>query len=73
MTREEKSAAMWLGYWTMRVEIEDCLVIWLKGIARGATDTYWEHHIEERVDAAMVFHTEYRRLNRIPKRRRKAA
>lgn len=64
---------MWIGYWTMRVDIESTLVLWLKGLARGEADTYWEKHIGERVDAAMIFYSEYRRLNRPRTRRKKAA
>jgi hypothetical protein len=67
-----KSDAMWIGYWAMRVNIEAYLLIWLRSLARGEPDTYWENCIEERVDAAIVFYSEYRRLNR-PKRRRRAA
>lgn len=59
-----KSDAMWIGYWAMRCDIEAELAIWLRALGRGTPDTYWEHHIEERVDAAIVFFTEYRRLNR---------
>jgi len=68
-----KSDAMWIGYWAMRVDIETCLVLCLKQLARGTPDPYWERHIGERVDAAMIFYSEYRRLNRMPKRRKKAA
>jgi hypothetical protein len=67
-----KSEAMWIGYWAMRTDIEAELLLWLRSLARGTPDTYWESHISERADAAMVFFSEYRRLNR-PKRRRKAA
>jgi hypothetical protein len=69
-----KSDAMWIGYWAMRQSIEDELVHWLRCLVRGVPDAvYWENHIEERIDAAMIFYSEYRRLNRPPKRRRKAA
>lgn len=68
-----KSEAMWVGYWAMRCDIEAKLVFWLQNLARGTPDTYYEKHIGERVDAAMVFYTEYRRLNRLPKRRKRAA
>jgi hypothetical protein len=68
-----KSDAMWIGYWAMRVDIEACLQFWLKRLARGTPDPYWEGHIETRVDAAMIFYSEYRRLNRPIKRRRRAA
>lgn len=67
-----KSDAMWIGYWAMRCDIEATLSIWLRSLARGTPNTYWENHIGERVDAAMVFFAEYRRLNR-PKRRRRVA
>lgn len=68
-----KSDAMWIGYWAMRCDIEVELVFWLRSLARGTPDTYWEQHIGERADAAMVFHGEYRRLNRPKQRRRRAA
>ncbi len=67
-----KSDAMWVGYWAMRVDIEAYLQFWLKSLARGTPDTYWETQIVERADAAMIFYSEYKRLN-APKRRRKAA
>ena len=67
-----KSEAMWIGYWAMRWDIEANLQFWLKSLARGTPDTYWENQIAERVDAAMIFYAEYRRLNRLP-RRKKAA
>jgi len=67
-----KSNAMWIGYWAMRVDIEAYLQFWLKSLARGTPDTYWESRIVERADASMIFYAEYRRLN-APKRRGRAA
>ena len=68
-----KSEAMWIGYWAMRVDIEAELSIWLRSLARGTPDTYWEEQIAERVDAAMIFYAEYHRLNRLPRHRRPSA
>ncbi len=63
-----KSEAMWIGYWAMRCDVEAYLQFWLRSLARGTPDTYWEERIVERAEAAMVFHAEYKRLNHAPKR-----
>jgi len=68
-----KSDAMWVGYWAMRVDIEAYLQFWLKSLARGTPDTYWETQIAERAEAAMIFHAEYKHLNRAPKPRKRTA
>lgn len=65
-----KSDAMWIGYWAVCCELSDGLKFWIQAIACGYDVAHWEKYTADRADAAMVLYSEYRRLLRLPKRRK---